>query len=52
MYEYYLPILKDHHDDYPKRIRDLDHLHTIAGKLSGLTGILADLALAPGWQCK
>ena len=30
IYEYYLPILKDQYDDYPKRIRDLDHLHTIA----------------------
>ena len=30
MYEYYLPILKDQHDDYPKRIRDLEHLHTMA----------------------
>lgn len=47
IYEYYLPILKDHHDDYPKRIRDLDHLHTIAESYPGLTEFLADLALAP-----
>ena len=47
VYEYYLPILKDHHDDYPKRIRDLDHLHTIAESYPGLTEFLADLALAP-----
>ena len=43
----HLPILKDHHDDYPKRIRDLDHLHTIAESYPGLTEFLADLALAP-----
>ncbi len=47
IYEYYLPILKDHHDDYPKRIRDLDHLHTIAESYPGLTEFLADLALEP-----
>ena len=47
IYEYYLPILKDHHDDYPKRIRDLDHLHTIAESYPGLSEFLADLALAP-----
>ena len=47
VYEYYLPILKDHHDDYPKRIRDLDHLHTIAESYPSLTEFLSDLALAP-----
>lgn len=47
VYEYYVPILKDLHDDYPKRIRDLDHLHTIAESYPGLTEFLADLALAP-----
>ena len=47
VYEYYLPILKDHHDDYPKRIRDLDHLHTIAESYPSLAEFLADLALAP-----
>ncbi|MFO0770030.1 MAG: ATP-dependent helicase [Nitrospiraceae bacterium] len=47
IYEYYLPILKDHHDDYPKRIRDLEHLHTIAESYPGMTEFLADLALEP-----
>jgi DNA helicase-2/ATP-dependent DNA helicase PcrA len=47
IYEYYLPILKDHHDDYPKRIRDLEHLHTIAESYPGVTEFLADLALEP-----
>ncbi|BCA56710.1 ATP-dependent DNA helicase [Nitrospira sp. KM1] len=46
-YEYYLPILKEQYDDYPKRIRDLDHLHTIAEGYPDVTRFLADLALEP-----
>lgn len=47
IYEYYLPILKEHYDDYPKRTRDLDHLHTIAEGYPGVDTFLADLALEP-----
>ncbi len=47
IYEYYLPILKVQYDDYPKRIRDLDHLHTIAEGYPELDQLLADLALEP-----
>jgi DNA helicase II / ATP-dependent DNA helicase PcrA len=47
IYEYYLPILKTQYDDYPKRIRDLDHLHTIAEGYPELDQLLADLALEP-----
>ena len=47
IYEYYLPMLKEQYDDYPKRIRDLDHLHTIAEGYSGIDEFLADLALEP-----
>jgi DNA helicase-2/ATP-dependent DNA helicase PcrA len=47
IYEYYLPILKEHYDDYPKRTRDLDHLHTIAEGYPGVDEFLADLALEP-----
>jgi len=46
-YEYYLPILKEQHDDYPKRTRDLEHLHTIAEGYPGIAEFLADLALEP-----
>ena len=46
-YEYYLPILKEQYDDYPKRIRDLDHLQTIAEGYPGADEFLADLALEP-----
>lgn len=47
IYEYYLPILKEQYDDYPKRTRDLDHLHTIAEGYPELDAFLADLALEP-----
>jgi DNA helicase-2/ATP-dependent DNA helicase PcrA len=47
IYEYYLPILKEQYDDYPKRTRDLEHLHTIAGGYPGIEEFLADLALEP-----
>src|SRR6478736_1403026 len=46
-YEYYLPILKEQYDDYPKRIRDLDHLQAIAEGYPGVDEFLADLALEP-----
>jgi DNA helicase-2/ATP-dependent DNA helicase PcrA len=46
-YEYYLPVLKEQYDDYPKRIRDLDHLQTIAEGYPGVDEFLADLALEP-----
>ncbi len=46
-YDYYLPILKELYDDYPKRIRDLEHLYTIAEGYSKLDEFLSDLALEP-----
>jgi len=45
--EYYFPILKDQYDDYPKRIRDLEHLHVMAERYSTLEDFLADLTLEP-----
>ncbi len=47
IYEYYLPILKEQYDDYPKRTRDLEHLHTIAEGYAEVESFLADLALEP-----
>ncbi len=46
-YEYYLPILKEQYDDYPKRMRDIEHLHTMAERYRELGEFLADLALEP-----
>ncbi|WP_447973080.1 ATP-dependent helicase [Nitrospira sp. Kam-Ns4a] len=47
VYEYYLPILKQQYDDYPKRMRDLDHLYAMAERYHRLEEFLADLALEP-----
>ncbi|MEK6764297.1 MAG: ATP-dependent helicase [Nitrospirota bacterium] len=47
IYEYYLPILKTQYDDYPKRMRDLDHLQTIAEGYQEIETFLSDLALEP-----
>ena len=47
IYDYYLPILKEQYDDYPKRTRDLDHLQTIAAGYAGVDEFLSDLALEP-----
>lgn len=46
-YEYYLPILKEQYDDYPKRMRDLEHLCTMAERYHQLDEFLSDLALEP-----
>lgn len=45
--DYYLPILKDHYDDYPKRLRDLEHLSVMAERYRALDDFLADLTLEP-----
>jgi len=47
MMEYYMPLLKDHYDDYPKRIRDLEHLSVMAERYADLNEFLADLTLEP-----
>ncbi|MFM8551075.1 MAG: ATP-dependent helicase [Nitrospiraceae bacterium] len=47
LYGYYLPILKEQYDDYPKRMRDLEHLYSMAERYPKLDGFLADLALEP-----
>jgi superfamily I DNA/RNA helicase len=45
--EYYLPILTRQYDDHPKRLKDLEHLVTIAERYGSLRSFLADLALEP-----
>jgi len=44
---YYVNILKEIHDDYPKRIRDLEHLLTIMERYADLEHFLTDMALEP-----
>ena len=44
---FYRPILQAHHDDHPRRQRDLDHLLTIAKRYKTAEELLADVALDP-----
>ena len=45
--EYYFPILKKNHDNYPKRLKDIDQLAIIAGKFNSLAEFLSELSLEP-----
>lgn len=45
---YYDPLLKRvHPDDYPKRLRDLEHFVSIAARYRSLQSLLTDMALEP-----
>jgi DNA helicase-2/ATP-dependent DNA helicase PcrA len=45
---YYEPLLKRvHPDDYPKRLRDLEHFVSIAARYRSLQNLLTDMALEP-----
>lgn len=45
LYAYYLPILKQQHDNYPKRMKDLEHLYAMAERYGNLLDFLTDMAL-------
>ncbi|MDP2955572.1 MAG: ATP-dependent helicase [Longimicrobiales bacterium] len=45
--EYYVPILKERFDDWPKRQRDLEQLVAICRPYRSLESLLADLAIEP-----
>ena len=46
--QYYLPILKRKHaDDYPKRLRDLEHFQGLTERYQSLERLLSDMALDP-----
>ncbi|MBI2360886.1 MAG: ATP-dependent helicase [Deltaproteobacteria bacterium] len=46
--QYYAPILKQKHpDDYPKRLRDLEHFLGMTERYRGLERLLSDMALEP-----
>jgi len=45
--EYYLPILKERFDDYPRRQRELDQVISMAGRYKKLRSFLDDLILDP-----
>jgi DNA helicase-2/ATP-dependent DNA helicase PcrA len=44
---YYEPILERKYDDYPKRVKDLEHLLTIMERYQRLESFLSDMALEP-----
>lgn len=44
---YYLPYLKEHYDDHPRRLRDLEQLLTIMERYERLNDFLDDMALEP-----
>ncbi|HLL77121.1 MAG TPA: ATP-dependent helicase, partial [Pyrinomonadaceae bacterium] len=44
---FYRPILRARYDDYPRRGRDLEHLHSIAKRYKASAELLSDLALDP-----
>jgi DNA helicase-2/ATP-dependent DNA helicase PcrA len=46
--QYYVPILKRNHpDDHPKRLKDLEHFQGITERYRSLDRLLADMALEP-----
>jgi len=46
--QYYAPILKrTHPDDYPKRLKDLEHFQGITERYRNLERLLTDMALEP-----
>ena len=44
---YYLPYLKEHFDDHPRRLRDLEQLLAIMERYERLDDFLADMVLEP-----
>jgi DNA helicase II / ATP-dependent DNA helicase PcrA len=44
---YYFPFLKMNHDDYPRRMRDLEHLADLTVSYKSLGRFLDDMALEP-----
>ena len=45
--DYYEPILKDKFDNYPKRLRDLEHMANLTMSYRSLNRFLNDMALEP-----
>lgn len=45
--DYYAPILKDKFDNYPKRLRDLEHMANLTVSYRSLNRFLNDMALEP-----
>ncbi len=44
---YYMPLMRDLSDDYPKRERDLEHFQNLTERYRSLQQMLSDMALEP-----
>ncbi|MBI3609607.1 MAG: ATP-dependent helicase [Nitrospirae bacterium] len=47
IYDYYTPLVSQRFDDYPKRIKDLEHLYAITERYLKLDEFLSDITLEP-----
>jgi DNA helicase-2/ATP-dependent DNA helicase PcrA len=47
LFAYYFPLLKRKYDDYPKRIKDLEHLRTMCARYKSVERFLAEITLEP-----
>jgi len=47
IYGYYTPLLSQRFDDYPKRVKDLEHLYAITERYLKLEEFLSDITLEP-----
>jgi len=47
IYGYYSPLLEQRFDDYPKRLKDLEHLYAITERYLNLEEFLSDVTLEP-----
>jgi len=47
IFGYYTPLLSQRFDDYPKRIKDLEHLYAITERYLNLEEFLSDITLEP-----
>jgi ATP-dependent DNA helicase UvrD/PcrA len=47
IYGYYTPLLSQRFDDYPKRVKDLEHLYAITERYMKLDEFLSDITLEP-----
>ncbi len=50
--EYYTPIIKRKYDNYPKRVKDLEHLLTVSERYKSLRSFLTDMAIDPPTEKK
>ncbi|MFH0808875.1 MAG: ATP-dependent helicase [Pseudomonadota bacterium] len=47
LFAYYFPQIKRKYDDYPKRIKDLEHLRTMCARYASVERFLAEITLEP-----